>query len=71
MSKEISTLGIKIDTTESVESLNTLALAIERVNKALDEMNGKAFDRIEIAVVGQVAKASVITESIINPERAA
>ncbi len=71
MNKEIATLGIKVDTSESVESLNTLALAIERVNKALDELNGKAFDRIEIAVVGQVAKASVITESIINPERAA
>jgi hypothetical protein len=63
MTKEnqIATLGIKVDAAESIEQLNTLAVAVERANKALDELNGKQFDRISIAVVGQVAKVEVIS----------
>lgn len=54
-----ATLGIKVDVSDSIDSLNTLALALERVTKALDELNGKQFERIDIAVVGMVAKVEV------------
>lgn len=56
---KIATLGFHVDAAQSIDSLNTLALAVERVNKALDELNGKQFERIEIAVVGMVAKVEV------------
>lgn len=56
---KIATLGIHVDAAQSIDSLNTLALAVERVNKALDELNGNQFERIEIAVVGMVAKVEV------------
>lgn len=56
---KIATLGIKVDASEGIAALTTLAIAVERVNKALDELNGKQFDRIDIAVVGHVAKVEV------------
>lgn len=56
---KLASLGIKVEAEDGIATMKMLADAVERVNKALDDLNGKQFERIEITVVGQLAKVEV------------